>query len=349
MTMQIRAATAPSLRVPRIERRLIVRRSVASAPMRVSFAGGGSDVPPFATGLGGRVVGTAIDLRVRVVVEPFDRGWIRLDAPATGRTVTRRSTDPARSELDFRLIEAALAQVGVDDGARVEVDTSILPGAGLGGSSAAAVAALSALEASIGEASRPELLVEDATAIERQGLGNLCGSQDQLLAAYGGSLDLRFDDRGQVRRRPLLAPAELVLELEGGLLLVDTLVRRVSGHVLEGIGRRSFAATAELVWAAGDVSRGFAAGSLDRVLAGMRRSALAKVLHDPRGNQIAIDLARRLVPLGAELVRTCGAGGGGHVLVWAPPGRHWAIEAALPPSWIVRRPAIGAPGVRLEA
>src|SRR5262245_41337349 len=58
-----------------------LRRVVATAPMRLSLAGGGSDLPPFLPGVEGRIVGTAIDLRVRAVVEPFDRGWLRLEAP----------------------------------------------------------------------------------------------------------------------------------------------------------------------------------------------------------------------------------------------------------------------------
>lgn len=50
---------------------------------------------------------------------------------------------------------------------------------------------------------------------------------------------------------------------------------------------------------------------------------------------------------GAEVVRTCGAGDGGHVLVWAPPDRHPAIAAAL--NRTVRKPALAAAGVRIEA
>jgi D-glycero-alpha-D-manno-heptose-7-phosphate kinase len=62
--------------------------------MRVSFAGGGSDLPPFLPGFPGRVVGSAIDLRVRAVVEPFDRGWVKLELPVAEESTTRRSIEP---------------------------------------------------------------------------------------------------------------------------------------------------------------------------------------------------------------------------------------------------------------
>src|SRR5262245_55577986 len=78
-----------------------LRRAVATAPMRVSFAGGGSDLPPFLPGLGGRVVGTAIDLRVRAMVEPFEAGWVRLELSAGELVLTRRAIDQRRDEIAF--------------------------------------------------------------------------------------------------------------------------------------------------------------------------------------------------------------------------------------------------------
>ena len=325
-----------------------VQRAQASAPMRVSFAGGGTAVPPFAAGIGGRVVGTALDLRVRVRVEPFDRGWVRIDAPSLEQSVTRRRDEPASRQVAFRLMEAAIARTGVDDGVRLEVDTVVLPGAGLGGSASAAVAALYALYASTGRAAAPAELAREAVSIEREGLGLACGSQDQAFAALGGTLDLRYDDRGRSACWRVAVPPALMRELGAGLLLVDTRTRRVSGDVLGRIDAATRAVSdPELVAAAGDVARGLAEGSLARTLSGMRRSAAAKLRRDPAGNAFALDLAHAIEGLGAEVVRACGAGAGGHVLVWAPPERHAAITAAVSPS-VVRHPVLDAPGARLE-
>lgn len=325
-----------------------LRRSIASAPMRVSFAGGGSDLPPFLPGVGGRVVGTAIDVRVRAAVEPFDAGWIRLDVPALGRTLTRRRSDPAASDHDFRLLEAALARAGVEDGARVEVATDVVPGSGLGGSASVAVSIFAALYTSLDEPVTPEAIAHDAMLIERDGLGILGGKQDQMFAACGGFLDLRFDERGCHERRALTPPPALVRELAAGLLLVDTQVRRVSGDVIRRIDRGArLGTTAELVAAAADVADALESGSLEGVLEGMRRSARAKLMRDPEGNRLAVELERELTGLGVEVIRLCGAGGGGHALVWAREPKHRAILDALGPSR-VRKPVIAAPGVRIE-
>src|SRR5262245_19267795 len=242
--------------------------------MRVSFAGGTTDLPPFVPG-GGRIVGAALELRVRVIVEPFDRGWIRLEAPAVGRVLERRSSTLVNLDGDFRLMGAVIGRAGLRDGVCMRVETQIVPGAGLGGSGSAAVAALFALRSAMdpsGAVSRNQV-ARDASFIETETLGNPCGSQDQVFAAFGGIRDLRFDERGCYHRRTLLVPADLLQLFGGGLLLVDTRLRRISGDVFKRARRpRSEQCTRELVAAAGEVVRGFETCSLERVLIGMRRS-----------------------------------------------------------------------------
>jgi D-glycero-alpha-D-manno-heptose-7-phosphate kinase len=320
--------------------------------MRVSLAGGGTDLPPFLPDLGGRVVGTAIDLRVRAVVEPFDRGWVLLELPIGGLALRRRAGEAKSRDPAARLLEEVLARTGFDDGVRLRIETDLVPGTGLGGSAAAAVAALAALAASIGETPSPEALIEEAVHVERDGLGLACGWQDQSFAACGGVLDLRVHERGLASRESIAVAPELLDLLASGMLLVDTGQRRVSGEVIAR-ARYSAGETAELVQAAGDVAEGLREGSLAKVVAAMRRSAAAKAARDPVGNAGARALAERLEPLGAEVVRHCGAGGGGHVLVWAPEARHDAILRALDApdgssAPEVRRPSLGAHGVQIE-
>jgi len=360
--------------------------ATASAPMRISLAGGGTDVPPLARGIGGRIVCATIDLHVRARVEPFDRGWVRLegswgtaDAPEPegappqlrSATLTRRADDPPSTDVAFRLLEAVRASADVHEGVRVVVESDLTPGTGLGGSAAAAVALLAAFERALAApspmANSPSAnslsgdsapannpsgnsppadahrLAIEASALERDVLGLRCGMQDQLCAATGGILDLRFFDDG-FRVDPIIAPASLLRDLEAGLLLVDTRVRRVSGEVLDiANDGRARDLPADLVAAADDTARGFRLGSLPLVIAGMRRSASAKLR---RGGPSSLpwEWVRRLSRLGAAVIRACGAGGGGHVLVWAEPARHADLSRAVSPC-LVRRPRLGVPGV----
>lgn len=325
------------------------RRVVASAPMRISFAGGGSDLPPFVPGIAGRVVGSAINLRVRAIVEPFDRGWVRLDVPVVDEMTTRSIHDPPSKAVSFRLLEAALAHTGVTDGVLVRIETDIAPGAGLGGSAATAVAALSALQWSVGETSTPEAMVREATTLERERLSLVCGSQDQIFAACGGLLDLSFAEFGWTNTTRFRADKGFVRALEEGMLLVDTHVRRVSGEVLERVDATAALASVDaLVASAAEAARAIEEGSLPRLLVAMRQSAAAKVRRDPHASSLAVELGRRLEGLNIEVIRACGAGSGGHVLVWANPSQHEAILRALPPG-TVRRPGLAAHGVCIES
>jgi D-glycero-alpha-D-manno-heptose-7-phosphate kinase len=316
--------------------------------MRVSFAGGGSDLPPFIPGTPGRIVGTALDIRVRAVVEPFDRGWVRLELPVAEQSITRRWGDPPARDLAFRLLEAALTHTGITEGVRIRVDTDVVPGAGLGGSAAAAVASLCALRWSVGEVKAPEEVAREAAALEREGLHIVCGSQDQLFAACGGILDLRFGESGCIGLEPIHPDPALLAQLGKGFILVDTRVRRVSGDVLRRVDKAAaLASVGELVASAGDVAAGLREGSLERVLAGMRRSAMAKLRRSPAANALAVELAEKLAGKGVEVIRVCGAGAGGHVLVWAHEEHHASIVQTLGATSI-RRPALKAPGVRIE-
>ena len=368
------AASFPAENPPRSACPLRVEvGATATAPMRISLAGGGTDVPPLARAIGGRVVCTSIDLHVRATVEPFDRGWVRLegswgtvdapsdDAPLTSlraATFTRRSDEAPSSDVAFRLLEAVRAAAGVEDGVLIRVASDLTPGTGLGGSAAAAVSLLAAFDRALGRSAdangahvaAPPGLVRDAnrlaieaSALERDVLGLRCGLQDQLCSATGGLLDLRFFDDG-FRVDPIVAPPALLRDLAAGLLLVDTRVRRVSGEILDVANDAcELDLPADLVAAADDTARAFRLGSLPLVVAGMRRSASAKLR---RGGPSALpwEWVRKLSRLGAVVVRSCGAGGGGHVLIWAEPACHPDLIRAVAPC-IVRRPALGVPGV----
>jgi D-glycero-alpha-D-manno-heptose-7-phosphate kinase len=246
------------------------------------------------------------------------------------------------------LLEAALAHTGVTDGVHVRIETDIAPGAGLGGSAATAVAALTALKWSVGETATSEEVVREATTIERERLPLVCGSQDQVFAACGGLLDLSFTESGWTNTKRFPDDRAFVTAHEEGLQLVDTHNRPESGEELErDHATAALASIDALVTSAADAARAIDEGSLPRLLAAMRRSAAAKLRRDPRASYLAVELSRRLEGMNVEVIRACGAGSGGHVLVWAHPNEHESILRVLHPV-IVRRPGLAARGACIE-
>ena len=202
--------------------RRVQRRAAASAPMRVSFAGGGTDVPPFLPELGGRVIGSAIDLRVRAMVEPFDRGWVRLEIGHALARGARRTEEPSPHAHPKAWRSAARgSRLSIAGGrararrrrgrrafpCRERSPARRRPRRERGRGRRVHFAAMSAAIAL--ETAAPASLARERDALSKTPADlRLCaGSQDQLFAAFGGVLDVRYEEGGDAIVKPRLAAA----------------------------------------------------------------------------------------------------------------------------------------------
>ncbi|HWA83903.1 MAG TPA: hypothetical protein VG820_10735, partial [Fimbriimonadaceae bacterium] len=155
--------------------------------MRISFAGGGTDLPAFYTGETGAVVSTAIAKYIYINLNrKFDRK-VRASYSIT------EIVDNA-SELKHELIREALKLVGISSGIEI-TSISDIPssGTGLGSSSTYTVGLLNALYAYTGRHVGPERLAQEACMIEIEVCGKPIGKQDQYAAAYGGLEYIQFN------------------------------------------------------------------------------------------------------------------------------------------------------------
>ncbi len=155
---------------------------ISRTPLRMSFVGGGSDLPSYYREYGGAVVSTAIDKYVYVTMNrKFDSG-IRV-------AYSRDEEVSSVSEIDHQLVRAALNMAGVPGGVEITTVADIPSrGTGLGSSSSFTVSLLHALYAFIGRHSTSRELADQACHIEIDVCGEPIGKQDQYAAAYGGRL-----------------------------------------------------------------------------------------------------------------------------------------------------------------
>ena len=181
---------------------------ITRTPLRISFAGGGTDLPTFYRSYGGGAVASAaIDKFVHVLVnEKFDRS-IRV---AYSRTENVENLD----ELQHGLVREAMRMAGVTE--RLEIHTiADIPseGTGLGSSSTLTVGLLNALYAYRGVLKDPATLAEEACRIEIEILKGTLGKQDQYIAAYGGVdyFEFRADDSVKTTPIPLVSTAREAL------------------------------------------------------------------------------------------------------------------------------------------
>ena len=168
---------------------------VVRTPLRVSFAGGGSDLVAWLErGESGAVVNAAIGAYVYVTLS---RHWhpnrIRLSYSVT--------EDVDRLDyLSHDLVREAIQLTGAGMGLEI---TSVgqIPGkgSGLGSSSSTAVAVLHALEIYLGGNPSRTWLAEHAIEIELIRLKQDGGKQDQYAAAFGGVNYLSFDPHALIR------------------------------------------------------------------------------------------------------------------------------------------------------
>ena len=149
---------------------------VARAPTRLDFGGGWTDVPPYSDEQGGFVCSVALGLHAVATVR---------DGAGAGDAA---ADDGAR---DLAITRAAIRRAGLTN-VRVDIESRFPVGAGLGGSSAAGVAALGALAAFQGRPIDPAALAESSRQMEVEDLGIAGGRQDHYAAAVGGALGLRF-------------------------------------------------------------------------------------------------------------------------------------------------------------
>ena len=200
---------------------------ISRTPLRISFMGGGSDLPAFYEQEPGTVISTAINKYVYITVnKKFDRG-IRASYSVT--EIVDRLGD-----LKHELIRESLRLAGIQEGIEI-TSISDIPstGTGMGSSSTYTVGLLNALHACQGRHAGAERLAEEACRIEIDVCRKPIGKQDQYIAAYGGFQCIRFDPDGKVFVDPIVCKPETKAELERRLLLLYTGITRSANPILE--------------------------------------------------------------------------------------------------------------------
>lgn len=200
-----------------------------SAPARLDFAGGWTDVAPFADEAGGVVVNAAIALHAHVEVELGGAGY-RLrsdDLDDTLEVATVRDL-PADGRLDLLKAALRLADPGP---CRLRTWSEAPPGSGLGSSGALDVALMAALESTRGATPSPAEVAELGYRLEAIEAGHAGGRQDQYAAAFGGFHRFAFGSTG-ASVTPLQLDAEFTRALAHHIVLCYTGQSRVSGETI---------------------------------------------------------------------------------------------------------------------
>lgn len=310
----------------------------AKAPLRISFAGGGTDVPPFPKQEGGCVLNATINRYAYGTLRPRQDHQICIKSLDFGVSVSYSVEDKIIYDGKLDLVKAAILKLGGDNstGFDLFLHSDAPPGSGLGASSAMIVALVGLLKEFRKLSLTDYEIANLAYMIERKELGIQGGLQDQYAATFGGFNYIEFlSDRVVVN--PLKISPDIVNELQYNLLLCYTGQTRLSAGIIEDQVKRYEHREAETL-------QGLRA--LKRLTVEMKNALLQRkldefgaLLHEewqhkkkmsPKISNPEIDAlyetARRYGAIGGKI---SGAGGGGYMLLYCQFDKKYEVTEKL--------------------
>ncbi|MCL6090042.1 MAG: kinase [Candidatus Thermoplasmatota archaeon] len=302
---------------------------MSRTPLRITFVGGGTDIPSYYREHGpGAVVSASINKYIYVAVNKKFDSKIRVSYSVTEIVDTV-------DEIKHPTVREALKLLDIDGGVEI-VSISDIPsrGTGLGSSSTFLVGLLNALHAYKGEHASSLQLAEEAVKIEREILGEPGGKQDQYMAAYGGIQFMEFHQDERVSLKPVIMNEEMRGKLQSNLLLMYT-GRERSSTEIHKVQANSVANKLESY----HLMKGMAFEMFDAMCTG-DGDEIGNLLHKnwEQKRQLADGITdknidswyEKALSNGATGGKMIGAGGGGFLLLFANPDKQENIIRALP-------------------
>jgi D-glycero-alpha-D-manno-heptose-7-phosphate kinase len=312
-------------------------RVCSKAPLRISFAGGGTDVPPYPELHGGAVISSTIDRYAYVSLEPRKDEKVVIRSLDFDIVSILDSIAEIRYDGNLDFAKAVIRTMGKPaEGLNIHISCNAPPGSGLGSSSALIVGVVGAMKHLHDQALTSYEIADTAYRIEREELKIQGGMQDQYSATFGGLNFIEFK-ADHVVVNPLRIRAEILNELSSHLVLCNTGKTRLSSRILSR-QIRSYESRDPLVMDSLDGLKRLASEMKDALLRGRvdrlgplldldwkLKRQLDKKVSNPRLDKIYA-MARASEATGGKIL---GAGGGGYFLFYCEPEGRPKLEATL--------------------
>ena len=303
---------------------------ISRTPLRMSFAGGGSDIASYYRSFGGAVISTSINKYIFVNVNPkFDSG-IRVG-------YSKNEEVSSINEIEHKIVKEALIDLNINGGIEITTIADIpSKGTGLGSSSAFTVGLLHALNAYKGDYISLAKLAADACNIEINKCGEPIGKQDQYAAAFGGFNLIKFNEDDSVQVKPIICKNELINKIESNILVFYTGKTRSASGLLKKQTElmRVDADKIQIMHKMVNLAQ-----ELANELQNNHHENFGEILHEgwvlkrsmlDEISNLEIDQWYELArTAGAQGGRILGAGAGGFLMVYADPKYHQDIRHKL--------------------
>lgn len=311
---------------------------IVRSPVRISFGGGGTDLPAYYEQYGGAVLSVAINKYFYTILGK--RTDNRIQVISSDLRICETWKDIAKKDLEGSALEiplAVLKEVDCDVAVDLFLASEIPPGTGLGSSASVCVNILKTLTTYLQQPISKYQLAEKAFHIARHVLSKQVGKQDEYAAAFGGLNYITFNPDGNTVVESVKQEPAVVRELESNLMLFFTGSARNSWTILKEQETSTLRHTGSTVDALHEV-KGLAAsmrsalewGDLHHFGELLDQAWQAKRRVSNRISNAHIDdlysLATRNGALGGKIT---GAGGGGFLLLYAEQQHQAAVRDAM--------------------
>ncbi|WP_425806381.1 dehydrogenase [Desulfitobacterium sp. Sab5] len=315
----------------------------SKAPLRLGFAGGGTDVSPYCDEFGGVVLNATIDMYAYCTIEPTNDGKITFYASDREEYFESKCTSflpidgllPLHKGVYNRVIKDYLNDKPLSF--RMTTYSDAPAGSGLGSSSTMVVAILKAfmewLNLPLGEYDLASL----AYKIERKDVGLSGGKQDQYAATFGGFNFVEFSNNDRVLVNPLRIKNWIKNELENSLVLYYTGTSRDSAKIIdeqikntEKKDEKSIEGMHELKAAAFEMKECVLKGDFDGFAQCLKKGWVSKKkTASVISNSHIEEIYRFVMTHGGKAAKISGAGGGGFMMIICDPKKRFELTKAL--------------------
>lgn len=314
----------------------------SKAPLRIGFAGGGTDLSSYCDHKIGYILNACINMYAYATIEPLDNGKIIFEAKDRNETSIVRSMDKVAYDDHLDLLKAIYNRLRKDFfkknlSFKLTTNVDVPAGSGLGSSSTLVVAVLKAF------CEYQNLPLSDydiahlAWEIERVDMKMSGGKQDQYAAVFGGFNFMEFHPKNKVIVMPLRIKQNILNELESNLVLVYLGNSRVSSDIINTQTKNIQKKVAPTIKAMDNLKQqafimkeALLKGELNKIgeildYGWQEKKKTSKAISSPEIEKIY----QAAIKAGATGGKISGAGGGGFFYVFCPGNTKYAVISEL--------------------
>jgi D-glycero-alpha-D-manno-heptose-7-phosphate kinase len=303
---------------------------ISRTPYRISFFGGGTDYPSWYQVHGGAVLAATIDKYCYLTcrhLPPFFEHRTRI-------VYSKIESCQANDEIAHPSVREVLRHLSITRGIEIHHDGDLPARSGMGSSSAFTVGLLHAAYALQGQMPSKRQLALESIHVEQNVLKETVGSQDQVMAAYGGLRHVQFLPNGEIAVRPLTLPSQRLTELNDHLMLFYTGIIRTASDVAKSYVDDIHSKRRQL-----RIMKDLVEESMSILNSGHDLTQFGQLLHEAWlakrslsaqvSNSQVDELYSRAQAGGAIGGKLTGAGGGGFLLLFVPPDKQESVKLEL--------------------